>query len=111
MAEPYLPQIYTRFREQFPDLSESLDSMGDSADRAGPLDDRTRRLVKLGIAVGAMAEGTVRSNARRALEAGATPAEVLHVVALSVSTRGFPAAVAAYSWVDGVLRAPPASGE
>jgi len=103
MTDQYLPQIYSDFREQFPALCENLDALGDSADGAGPLDDRTRRLVKLGIAVGAMAEGAVRSNARRALQAGATPEELLHVAALTVTTRGFPAAVAAYSWIDEVL--------
>ena len=109
MKEHYLPEIYSRFRSQFPELSETLDVLGSSADDAGPLDDRTRRLVKLAIAVGGRSEGAVRSNARRALAAGATPEELLHVVALAVSTRGFPAAVAAYSWIEEVLESEPAS--
>ena len=104
MAEPYLPEIYSSFRERFPEMSGRLDALGESSDTAGPLDDRTRRLVKLGIAIGSSAEGAVRSNARQALKAGATPEEILHVVALAVSTRGFPAAVAAYGWVEEVLR-------
>jgi alkylhydroperoxidase/carboxymuconolactone decarboxylase family protein YurZ len=74
-----------------------------AADGAGSLDERTRRLVKLGIAVGAMAEGAVRSNARKALQAGASEGDILHVAALTVSTCGFPAAVAAYSWIEEVL--------
>ncbi len=102
MTEHYLPEIYSRFRDQFPELSESLEALAQSAN-TGPLDERTSRLVKLGISIGAMAEGAVRSNARRALEAGATSEELLHVVALTVTTRGFPAAVAAYSWIDEVL--------
>ncbi|MGA3352123.1 MAG: carboxymuconolactone decarboxylase family protein [Acidimicrobiales bacterium] len=103
MTVPYLPEIYASFRKQFPELSESLDALAKSAN-SGPLDERTSRLVKLGIAIGAMSEGAVRSNARRALEAGATPEELLHVVALTVTTRGFPAAVASYSWIEDVLR-------
>ena len=66
MSEDYLPEIYSIFRERFPDLSQHLDALAASAN-AGPLDERTSRLVKLGIAIGAMAEGAVRSNARRAL--------------------------------------------
>jgi alkylhydroperoxidase/carboxymuconolactone decarboxylase family protein YurZ len=104
MTEQYLPQIYSRFRERFPELSENLGALAQSAN-AGPLDERTSRLVKLGIAIGAMSEGAVRSNARRALQAGATHEEVLHVVALTVTTRGFPAAVASYSWIEEVLAA------
>lgn len=102
MTDHYLPEIYSRFQTRFPALSHNLEVLAESAN-AGPLDERTSRLVKLGIAIGAMAEGAVRSNARRALKAGATPEELLHVVALTVTTRGFPAAVAAYSWIEEVL--------
>jgi 4-carboxymuconolactone decarboxylase len=104
MTEPYLPEIYSSFRERFPEVSRNLDALAASAN-AGTLDERTSRLVKLGIAIGAMAEGAVRSNARRALEAGASPEDLFHVVALTVTTRGFPAAVAAYSWIEDVLGA------
>ncbi len=80
---------------------DRLGALAQSANK-GPLDEHTSRLVKLGIAIGAMAEGAVRSNARRALQAGATPEELLHVVALTVTTRGFPAAVASYAWIEDV---------
>jgi alkylhydroperoxidase/carboxymuconolactone decarboxylase family protein YurZ len=109
-TEQYLPEVYQRVRDRFPLLMERLDALGDAADAAGPLDDRTRRLVKLGIAVGGLSEGAVRSNARRAIEAGASAPEVLHVAALAVSTRGFPAAVAAFSWIEEVLASPDRSG-
>jgi alkylhydroperoxidase/carboxymuconolactone decarboxylase family protein YurZ len=102
VTDQYLPEIYSSFRERFPELSENLETLALSAN-TGPLDERTSRLVKLGIAIGAMAEGAVRSNARRALQAGATPEELLHVVALTVTTRGFPAAVASFSWIEQVL--------
>ena len=67
---------------------------------------RTQRLVKLGIAIGALAEGAVRSNVRKALAEGASPADIRHVVVLAITTAGFPAAVAALGWVDEVLDAP-----
>ncbi len=103
MTTGYLPSIYVRFRDQFPELAERVDALGSASDDAGPLDERTRRLVKLGIAVGASAKGDVRSNVRKALEAGAVDADIYHVIALSVSSCGLPAAVAALSWVDEVL--------
>jgi alkylhydroperoxidase/carboxymuconolactone decarboxylase family protein YurZ len=84
-------------------VAEAVDALGQAAAAAGPLDERTQRLVKLGIAIGALAEGAVRSNARRALEAGASREEILQVAALTISTRGFPAAVAAFSWIEEVL--------
>jgi alkylhydroperoxidase/carboxymuconolactone decarboxylase family protein YurZ len=103
----YLPDVYLRLRSRLPAVADALDALGEATEQAGPLDERTQRLVKLGIAVGAMAEGAVRSNTRRALAAGATPEEILHVVALAITTRGFPAAVAAFSWTDEVLSSEP----
>ena len=39
---------------------------------------------------------------RRALEAGLTPEEIRHAVALSVATLGMPNAIAAYTWVNDI---------
>jgi 4-carboxymuconolactone decarboxylase len=99
----YLPSVYTSFRERYPDLAGALDDLGRATDSASALDERTARLVTLGIAVGGLAEGAVRSNVRKALMAGATPDEVRSVVLHAISTRGFPAAIAAHQWVDEVL--------
>lgn len=107
MTEAYLPDVYVRLRERFPQVAEAVDALGQATAAAGPLDERTQRLVKLGIAIGALAEGAVRSNARRALDAGASKEKILHVAALTITTRGFPAAVAAFSWVEEVLAAEP----
>lgn len=99
----YLPDIYVSFRARFPDVAGAQDDLGAALDGAGPLDPRTRRLVKLGIAIGALAEGAVRSNARKALGEGASADEIRHVAVLAVTTAGFPTAIAALGWVDEVL--------
>ena len=101
----YLPKPYTSFRDAYPEVAAALDALGGAVDGAGPLDDRTERLVKLAIAVGGMAEGAVKSNVRKALEAGATPAEVKQVGLSAITTCGFPTAVAALGWIDEVLAA------
>jgi len=101
----YLPDVYLRFRDRFPDVASSLDQLGRATEDAGPLDVRTQRLVKLGIAIGGRAEGAVRSNVRKALDEGATVEEIQHAVTLAIATVGFPAAVAAQGWVDEVLEA------
>ena len=105
MSVEYLPGVYQRFRSDYPDVSNALDALGEAVDGAGPLDEKVRRLVKLGLAIGAAAEGAVRSNARKALAAGATPDEVRYVALLAVTTCGFPAAVAGIGWIDEVLSA------
>jgi alkylhydroperoxidase/carboxymuconolactone decarboxylase family protein YurZ len=79
------------------------EAMGEACAGAGPLDARTRALVRLAIAIGGRLEGAVHSHARRAVEAGVSPAEVRHAVALAAPTIGFPATVAAFTWVEDVL--------
>ncbi len=101
----YLPKAYTDFRSAYPDVASALDGLGEASDAAGPLDARARHLVKLGIAIGALAEGAVRSHARQALDAGASADEVRHAAVLAISTAGFPTAIAALGWVEEVLSA------
>ncbi|MBL8755652.1 MAG: carboxymuconolactone decarboxylase family protein, partial [Planctomycetes bacterium] len=67
---------------------------------AGPLDARTRALVKLALAVGAWREGAVRSSAGRARTAGCADAEIRHVVLLATTMLGFPSTMAALQWID-----------
>jgi AhpD family alkylhydroperoxidase len=98
-----LPKSFLSFRERFPKIAETYDALGSAAHDSGPLDTRTRELVKLGIAIGARQEGAVHSHTRRALEAGASHDEILHTLALAVTSIGFSSTVAAYTWVNDVL--------
>jgi 4-carboxymuconolactone decarboxylase len=99
----YLPEVYKDFIKQYPELNKSYDSLANACHKAGPLDKRTRRLVKLGIAIGMNSEGGVRSHARRALEEGISPEEVRHCVVMAFTTTGFPSMISAYGWVEEVL--------
>lgn len=101
----YLPDVYLRFGDRFPDVASALGQLGRSTETAGPLDKRSQRLVKLGIAIGALSEGAVRSNVRKGLDEGVTAEEVHHAVTLAITTVGFPASIAALGWVDEVLEA------
>ena len=100
----YLPDVYVRFRQFHPDVADALDRLG-AATEEGPLDQRTQRLVKLGLAIGSEAPGAVRSNVRKALATGLTADEIYHVALLAITTGGFPKAVAAMQWIDEVLSA------
>jgi len=103
MAElPRAPAIHRTFVTRYPKLGAAWDLIAE-AGAAGPLDDTTQRLVKLGIAIGAMREGAVHSSVRKALAQG-VPAEALdQVVALAAGTLGMPSCVAAFSWVREVV--------
>ena len=102
---PYLPAIYERFRADFPDIARAYDALSDATHRSGPLDDRARRLVKLGIAVGAEAEGAVRSQVRKARGEGITREEIEQAVMLGITTVGFPVTIAALKWAREVFEA------
>ena len=70
---------------------------------AGPLSARERRLAKIGIAIGRESEGGVRSHARKALTEGIEREAIRQVALLAISTTGYPAAMAAYGWINEVL--------
>jgi len=99
----YLPEVYQSFRHRFADVVDRHDAVAEAVDAAGPLDEQTLRLVKLGIALGAQADGAVRSNVRKALDAGVSREAIEHVVLLGLTTRGFPATIAAWKWTSEVF--------
>ena len=99
----YLPDVYQDFIKQYPEISKAYDALANTCHKTGPLDKKTRRLIKLGIAIGINSEGGVRSHARRALQEGVSPEEIRHVVLLAFTTSGFPYMIAAYKWVEEVL--------
>ena len=92
------PKTFDEFSEAFPAIRKAWDLLGDAA-AEGPLDDKSARLVKLGIAIGNMREGGVHSAARKAIAAGATQAELQQVVALASSVIGMSSTVAVWTWV------------
>lgn len=98
-----LPGRFKRFQKDFPEVFAAYDALGNATAAAGPLDGKTRALVKLGIAVGSQLEGAIHSHTRRAIEAGCTPDEIRQVVVLATTTLGFPAMMKALSCADDVL--------
>jgi alkylhydroperoxidase/carboxymuconolactone decarboxylase family protein YurZ len=99
-----LPRPYELFKRTYPEIWRAYDRLGALSHAAGPLNNKSRALVKLAMAIGAGLEGAVHSHARRALEDGATPLEIRHVGLLALTTLGFPSTMAALTWVEDVLR-------
>jgi len=99
----YLPKIYEKFSGKFPEVFKDFKQLGQTCRAAGPLDQKSQDLIKLGIAIGANSRGGVMSSTRKALEAGASPEEIYQAVLLGLTTSGFPNMIAALGWVDEVL--------
>lgn len=86
-------------REKYPKVFQAFVELGNQVHNAGPLEEKTRRLVKLALAIGAGMEGGTHSAVRHAAEAGVTVEEMEHVALLSISTIGLPAAGRAMTWI------------
>lgn len=99
LDEKGIPPSLKEFGRKYPEVWERYEALGDACHRAGPLDDKTRRLIKLALSVGARQEGGVRGQVRKAREAALGLEEMEQVVALALPTVGLPNAIAAYSWI------------
>ena len=87
------------------ELWGAYSALGEAVARAGPLDAKTRRLVKLALAIGCGSEGAVHSHARRArTEEGCSDDEIHHVAILAIPTLGLPRSMAARTWINDVLK-------
>jgi 4-carboxymuconolactone decarboxylase len=99
----YLPKVYEQFVKEYPDVFKTYEKLGKACRSAGPLDEKTQNLVKLGISIGVNSRGGVMSSTRKAIEAGATRDEVIHAALLALTTTGFPNMIAALGWVEAVF--------
>lgn len=95
-----LPESVLKFRGKYPKVWQAFDALGAECHQAGPLDEKTRRLVKLALSVAHRHEGAVHSAVRNGLHSGVSPEEMRHVALLAVTTIGWPAAYAALTWIE-----------
>jgi len=94
---------YHELTASFPEVLAAVENLGETVRAAGPVDQKTAELIKLAAAAAMQSTGSVRSHARKALEAGAAREEVEHSLLLLVSTIGFPQVAAALSWLKDIL--------
>lgn len=106
----YLPRIYRDFTEHFPEVAAAQGALARAVRERSPFDGKTERLLTLALAIGAEADGAVRSNVRKALQHGATVEELQAVALAAITTCGFPTAVAALRWIDDVVAGEESSG-
>ncbi len=98
-----LPKRFKKFQKDFPEVAKAYEELGHSVHKSGPLNDKTRALIKLALSTGAGMEGAVHSHTRKAVESGCTKDEIKQTVMLALPTIGFPATMAAMSWVEDII--------
>lgn len=98
-----LPKLYRKFQKEHPEFFKAWDAVGSAVRAGGPIDAKTAHLLQLAASAAIRSEGAVHSHVRRALEAGATRAEIHQALMLIAPTIGFPNVIAALSWAEDVL--------
>src|SRR3989304_253391 len=97
-----LPSGAGKVAGAYPAVWQAYGGVGQAAPEAGPLDARTRRLVKLALSIGASSEGAVHSHTRRAVEEGLSKKELKQVALLAIGKLGLPQAVKGLRWIGGI---------
>jgi alkylhydroperoxidase/carboxymuconolactone decarboxylase family protein YurZ len=91
-----VPGLYAEFRNRFPEIIEKNEELGRLVHEMGPLDEKTRALVKIGISAASLNLTSVSTQVARARDAGATEDEIMHAMLLVIPTCGFPTFMQAY---------------
>jgi 4-carboxymuconolactone decarboxylase len=99
-----LPDTYEVFQKQHTSLWQAFEKLGETAATSGPLDLKTRELIKLGMAAAYGSVSAVKSHTHRALEAGVSVEEIEHAILLGITTLGFPSMMAALTWAKEAIQ-------
>jgi 4-carboxymuconolactone decarboxylase len=98
-----LPRLYVKFRDENPEVADAYDHLGGAVHGAGPLDEKTRALVKIALATGAGLEGAVHAHVRKGLDLGLTREEITHAIVLALTTLGWPTMHSAWTWANDIF--------
>lgn len=98
------PKRFTKFMDRYPEIAKAYSALGDAVHAAGPLDEKTRALIKVAISGGARMEGAFHSHIKKARMLGVTREEVEHIVFLTLPTLGFPSMMTLLSWVEDLYK-------
>jgi 4-carboxymuconolactone decarboxylase len=98
-----VPARFLEFNKSYPRIAEAYERVAEECHKSGPLNEKERSLVKLGIAIGSGMEGSVHSQVRKALDAGIKPGEIEHAFLLGLTAIGFPRMMAARTWAEDIL--------
>ncbi len=80
-------------RRAIPEVYDGYRQMHTAAYAAGALDEKTKELIALAIAVSKECDGCIASHARGAARTGATEAEVAEALGVTIAMNGGPATV------------------
>ena len=95
-----LPQHFKKFVEEYPKVWEAHQKLTEACVECGPIDRKTRELIKVAISGTANQETALQRHALMAIQEGATKEEIYQAILLLITTVGFPRASAALKWAE-----------
>ncbi|MBI4832078.1 MAG: carboxymuconolactone decarboxylase family protein [Candidatus Lindowbacteria bacterium] len=98
-----LPSHFKKFVKKYPAVWKAHQQLTEAAADCGPLDRKTRELIKLAISGTANQETAVERHAVMAVQEGAKPDEVYHALLQMITIIGFPRTSAAIKWAERAL--------
>jgi len=99
-----MPATLDIFKKDHAKAWAAYEQLRNACDQAGPLDAKTRELVKIGISVALEHGGGLVAHVSQARKAGAQPAEIYQAILLATGLAGFPAVLAAMATAKKYLK-------
>ena len=91
-------KIFTRFKEEFPEIHAKHEALGKSVhEKGGPLTEKSRWLIKIAISAACNYKRALETHIRKAKAAGVAEDEIKHALLLLIPTAGFPAFMKSYT--------------
>jgi AhpD family alkylhydroperoxidase len=100
-----LPEHFTKFVDKYPDVWKAHQKMTEACADCGPIDRKTRELIKIAVSGAAGLETAVERHAIMAAQEGAKEEEIYQAILQLVTIVGFPRASAALKWAERALTA------
>ena len=84
----HIRQYRPNYQETIPDVIAAYESLQNAAYKDGALGHKIKRLIALGIAIGGGCDPCILYQTEQAVMAGATKAEIMETVAVTIAIKG-----------------------
>ena len=96
-------ETFTRFKTEFPKVYAEYEALGKEVhEHSGPLPEKTRWLVKIGISGASRHRKALETHIAKGKEAGLTDGEIAHALLLLIQTQGLPTFMEAFEIFRGI---------
>lgn len=98
-----VPHTLQAIARQFPSAWKAYQAFRDACDRSGPLNPKTRELIKIAVEVAKKRHGGLAAHIRRAQKAGASTGEISQTILLAAPLVGLPDVLNAFQVAEPYL--------